>query len=472
MLNNTALEVAIGFTFIFLIYSLLSTTLKECLAALFAYRARMLERAIEQMMDGRNIRYFWWDKLINYFLWLRHAILTWWINKKNKTAWAKEKTGNKEVPNQEKQSTQATPPKPSTQPTSSPQPKPPTPQPRLTASEYTLDKLAPYRLYSSDEFQKMGIRRIKLNSKGRLLAASITEHPLYRRAASGGVINKKPAYLSSDTFSDILLDVLSPHPGQPTLLSEISSEIDRREKDPNDPLNQQLHSILRLYLTQANGDLQRFKRLLEDWYDKSMDRVTGWYKQQAQAILFLIGLVLAFTFNVDSIAIYRVLAKDKTARDGLVQMAIHSKMDTTATYSMLKTQADQASSILGLGRPYSDTCQICKDLQEKLSKKQISASIEPYKSQLENCTRFWKEDEQRPFLQKSPRQTGGVMTIVGFLLTALAISLGAPFWFDLLNKLVRMRFAGDKPADTVPGSKAVPSKTDSLNKKPDPAAIG
>ncbi len=37
--------------------------------------------------------------------------------------------------------------------------------------------------------------------------------------------------------------------------------------------------------------------------------------------------------------------------------------------------------------------------------------------------------------------------LLGFILTALALSLGAPFWFDLLNKLVSIRGAGVKPEE-------------------------
>ena len=33
----------------------------------------------------------------------------------------------------------------------------------------------------------------------------------------------------------------------------------------------------------------------------------------------------------------------------------------------------------------------------------------------------------------------GWLSIPGWLITALAISLGAPFWFDLLNKLMKLR---------------------------------
>ena len=72
MFNNVALDVAIGLVFIYLLYSLLATTVKEFIATIFSYRGRMLERGIEQMLDGKNYSYYWWDRLINS------------INKKNK----------------------------------------------------------------------------------------------------------------------------------------------------------------------------------------------------------------------------------------------------------------------------------------------------------------------------------------------------------------------------------------------------
>jgi len=38
------------------------------------------------------------------------------------------------------------------------------------------------------------------------------------------------------------------------------------------------------------------------------------------------------------------------------------------------------------------------------------------------------------------------LKLVGWLITALAVSLGGPFWFDLLNRLVDLRGAGPRPA--------------------------
>jgi hypothetical protein len=35
--------------------------------------------------------------------------------------------------------------------------------------------------------------------------------------------------------------------------------------------------------------------------------------------------------------------------------------------------------------------------------------------------------------------------LCGWLLTAIAVSLGAPFWFDLINKFINIRMVGQKP---------------------------
>ena len=45
----------------------------------------------------------------------------------------------------------------------------------------------------------------------------------------------------------------------------------------------------------------------------------------------------------------------------------------------------------------------------------------------------------------------------GFLITAIAISLGAPFWFDLLNKMMQLRSASKtNSTGTAPPNNASP----------------
>jgi hypothetical protein len=60
MFNNVFLDIAIGLVFIYLLYSLLATAINEFVAMIFTYRHRILEKGIEQMLDGKNYSYYWW----------------------------------------------------------------------------------------------------------------------------------------------------------------------------------------------------------------------------------------------------------------------------------------------------------------------------------------------------------------------------------------------------------------------------
>jgi len=70
MTENIYLNIAIGLIFIYLIYSIFVTTIVELIASVLAHRHRMLERALEQMLDGKSISYYWWDKIFNFISFL------------------------------------------------------------------------------------------------------------------------------------------------------------------------------------------------------------------------------------------------------------------------------------------------------------------------------------------------------------------------------------------------------------------
>jgi hypothetical protein len=49
--------------------------------------------------------------------------------------------------------------------------------------------------------------------------------------------------------------------------------------------------------------------------------------------------------------------------------------------------------------------------------------------------------------QTAPDDAGGwLLKLLGWLITVFALSFGAPFWFDVLGKVVNMRSSGPKPA--------------------------
>ena len=68
-----------------------------------------------------------------------------------------------------------------------------------------------------------------------------------------------------------------------------------------------------------------------------MERLGGWFKGKIQLILFLLGLIMAFAFNVDSIGIVKKLSKDKNAREQLVQMAIKASDSNSYNIQSSKT---------------------------------------------------------------------------------------------------------------------------------------
>lgn len=57
------------------------------------------------------------------------------------------------------------------------------------------------------------------------------------------------------------------------------------------------------------NDKAKFRGLMENWYEDQMDRVAGWYKLKLTFLIFIIGLVIACTFNVDTIRLTTDLSK-------------------------------------------------------------------------------------------------------------------------------------------------------------------
>jgi hypothetical protein len=394
MFNNIALQVAIGLAFTYLLYSLLATTLQEFVATLFAYRERMLERGIEQMLDGENFSYYWWDKVINWLIWFFRY--------------------------------------------------------RKLDQQQFLSRVS----FDKDELIKNGLTsqptRMVLNEKAPLFSTRIIQHPLYRRAAIDNKFSKKPAYLSSDTFSDILIAVLSvdKSTGQavPPLLKDISAQVKvQTENNPG------LKQILDIYIDQANGDVQRFKSLVENWYNDTMDRVSGWYKRQTTRILFIIGILLAIVFNVDTIRLVSILSVNQDERTAFVDQAAaymksHPGIDTTV------------SGIKAVENNYNSIATLYKNTLLK-GDSAVALGWGNYGGHKDFFPKLWYV-LGATFCPFCP---GFSWTkLLGFLITAFAVSLGAPFWFDLLNKFINLRVSGQKPDDPAPGT----SKTPGLNQTP------
>ena len=231
--------------------------------------------------------------------------------------------------------------------------------------------------------------------------ARLYQHPLIQSLSPP---NSKPSYIPSRTFALALLDLIAPATadGARTLA-------DLKTGMANIP--QPLQRTLTNLLDEAQHDVERLKTQIEIWFNNGMDRASGWYKRKTQWIQFFLGLSLVILLNIDSVHIGRTLfAVNSPLRASLVESA--------------KSFVAQPG---GTNRPM-------KDVVEAISTASLPIG--------------WSE---------LPRRDQWLTMILGWLITAFAVSLGAPFWFDLLNKFVNVRASGKAPEEEPKPPKEVPA---------------
>jgi hypothetical protein len=213
-------------------------------------------------------------------------------------------------------------------------------------------------------------------------------------------------------------------------------------------------------ITQTGNEANQLREEIEIWFDRSMERTSGVYKRNAKGVAIVIGFLLAVVTNSNSIYIMNRLAYDKELRQAVVQGAENLINDQQAKLSvtMTKTQRDQINQEI-----------------EKLLDKQLTLPIgwsPVVLSQQLNCPannhpNTWKAlfDECIKLKNKpkayfvptaifvmiftSGNFISGLLFLMGWLMTAIAISMGAGFWFELLGKLVNVRNTGNRPPSSV-----------------------
>lgn len=369
----------------------------------------------------------------------------------------------------------------------------------------------------------------------------------------------KPSYLSDEIFADTLIQILKKKGSGNTDFDKVKFALSFNTYQVQPATLKRLRDLAE----NSGDDIVSFKENLKSWYNETQDRATGWFKRKLQLILFWMGFIVAVIFNVDSLRIAKILAKDEKARDQLVAMGVQLAKDS-ARYSAFLTKHDslpqavldsgysritkdiqEANLVLGLGWGTSvltesreETVDISKAgiknqqtifqssqnnirksgasvvqantnidaAEEELSRLEIDSlktgdsttfhklmdsvrkSLRQYRAQKRtdsliivhsstrlnqvpaNINRVLKTNfviinsidsvSTTKILVKGERHCywyekffyvlGGIFRdyrFVGFFITGLMISLGAPFWFDLLKKLVSIRGDGVKPEE-------------------------
>jgi hypothetical protein len=212
-----------------------------------------------------------------------------------------------------------------------------------------------------------------------------------------------PSYIPSRTFAAALFDILferdkairtgDVRPDGTMAALDLSTMLKMLYNLPDSKAREALIALVR----QADGDVVKTRQAFEQWFNDGMDRCAGWYKRKTQLALFLLGLSLALALNVDSVAVARALWNSPSIRAYAVQ----------------------------LGEQYGKT--------KVTDGKAALASLQSLPLPL-----GWNGKHYQ-WHSTDPDDENLLFAIAGWLLTAAAMTLGAPFWFDTLNQFMVVR---------------------------------
>jgi len=310
--------------------------------------------------------------------------------------------------------------------------------------------------------------------------------------------SRPPQYISAGMFAEALIDVIGNQVMHCTPVTQLSpggpngkqfqvspgaapppaKVIDRFEAALKVMKPSPFTDSMQSFYDKSDKDYAKLKTLIETWYNDYMDRVSGWYKNRQKWKFLVFGLFIALGLNVDSLHLVKVLSLDERLRGNLVATAerVADEYQQTAdslrsdyptltnimkkaisdscrgdscrfryfeamrmlkgTDSLSKVYLNRSDSVLGLVSSLdlplgwsSQTAPFSWFSRPPDCSPPVGAGLEAYNAHRNSCPGFWNI----------------LRYIAGILITAVSLSFGAPFWFDMLMKLVNIRRAGKKP---------------------------
>ena len=276
-----------------------------------------------------------------------------------------------------------------------------------------------------------------------------------------GQLRHRPSYIPSATLALAILQVAEEH----------GINLDGAvAKKPPTGLYPATEKLL-VSLLRGCKDVAEQRKRLEDWFDSSVGRVSGWYKRKAHAWIWIFGIVLCLMLNADSISLSKRFWNDQALRDAVSAEATEyvksAPKDESAGEQSAKDQAELDRALhrmnlfrerlpgVPLGWCFVDTK---TDNESKDPKSHIQAdglkatcwpdlvhpTTLPYQVSLAGTD---------PRIVDLGDWSWWLWKVLGIVATVLAISQGAPFWFDLLQKAVNLRLAGTPPPPSAEAKK-------------------
>jgi hypothetical protein len=259
--------------------------------------------------------------------------------------------------------------------------------------------------------------------------------------------SKSTSYIDAKNFTSALLERITFDAANPKNISKnIDELITAIENTQLLPI--EFQRVLIIYANEAKesyrglsdkttSEFEMFRGKVENWFDSSMVRISGTLKKRySRPATLIVAIIITVFLNADSISLSKYLYSNPEARAKIAMQAYNTSKDTNLIMQIqqLKTNADTSSKNEMSSEELKNT--MINKISEMDKAKQGLNEVLPL---------TWKPGE----LKDAGGNFSGLLLfskITGLLATILAIMMGAPFWFDLLNKISNMRSTGTKPA--------------------------
>jgi len=269
---------------------------------------------------------------------------------------------------------------------------------------------------------------------GRLLGDNpelkklLYEHPLIQSLSQNAksAAQTCPSYIPASTFATALLDIVS---GKDKSHTDVGAVRDGAKNIGSEAFQITMKALI----DASHDDPAKLRTNVEAWFDGGMDRVSGWYKRNSQRNALMLACLITLAVNADTVNAVHILWTNPVARAEAVSIGDKKVKDSTANAATTTPTSPEDGLTVEQ-----------KNLLGELT--------------------GWEKDRQ-----KLNPPSGGIKWdalpgiirdhLLGWILTALAVSLGAPFWFDTLNRFMNIRSAGRAPDERRDKSSAPPPTT-------------
>lgn len=257
---------------------------------------------------------------------------------------------------------------------------------------------------------------------------------------------RAPAYIDAKNFVAAVLDKITVYSNvvNPSTIDEFIQSI-----ESTTALSAELKRAFLIYATEAedtftaltektSGAIEMFRKKMENWYDSNMDRISGTMKvKYTRRFTLIAGIFITLFLNADTIEVSKYLYSNPEARAEIAAKAYETGLDTAIMQNI--------NRIRQRGAAQDDTM--------KLTVNQLSDSLKTKMKEINEAEAALKESFPLGWSRSQfvAQKTGLdwlefiFSKLIGMAVTVIAIMMGAPFWFDVLNKISNMRGTGKKP---------------------------